>query len=232
VKGKPCGVELTVLDPNTVLGFYEMMFGWDFQAGKALLGGKVAAVVSHGRLIGRKPAWLVHLCTDDLGATLAAVTAADGAVVRPARAGTAVVRDPTGGYFALSQGAAFEVTDQAGAYCWTEMSSKDPSAAAAFFGKVLGLEVKRPFRGYSYAQLRLEGKQVAGLLGMIHERRPYTGPAAWLVYFQVNDTDDAVELASRHGGTVIEAGEDTPFGRHAILADPVGARFAVITRMG
>ena len=230
MNGKPCGLDLTVPDPSAVRGFYEGMFDWVFDAGTATLGGTVVAFLSPGRPLARRPAWLVYLSCDDLNLTVDAVTEAGGAVVRPPRAGTAVVADPTGSCFGLSQRELFEVTDQPGAYCWTEMSSKDPSAAAVFFGEVFGLEVKRPFRGYSYAQLRLDGKQVAGLLGMIHERRPYTGPAAWLVYFQVDDTDRAVRMAARHGGTVIEAGEDTPFGRHGILADPVGARFAVITR--
>ncbi|MDT7745600.1 MAG: uncharacterized protein QOE59_4678, partial [Actinomycetota bacterium] len=48
----------------------------------------------------------------------------------------------------------------------------------------------------------------------------------WLVHFAV----DSVDAVAAAGGEVIEAAADTPAGRRAVLADPSGARFAVLSR--
>lgn len=53
--------------------------------------------------------------------------------------------------------------------------------------------------------------------------------AYWLPYFQVADCDDAVAKAGRTGGSVRMATvEMAGVGRFAKLADPAGARFAVL----
>ncbi len=95
---------------------------------------------------------------------------------------------------------------------------------------MFGVEAERPFSGFNYVQLSVNGKEAAGILGMTHEKRPNRGYAAWLVYFQVTKTDHAVTVAVEHGGKIVEPAEDTPFGRLAIVADPFGARLALIER--
>lgn len=57
-------------------------------------------------------------------------------------------------------------------------------------------------------------------------------PAHWLVYFGVADTPATVAAAQRGGGSVLVPEMDTPFGRLAVLADPVGATFSVIETGG
>ncbi|MGH9153714.1 MAG: hypothetical protein ACRD03_15235 [Acidimicrobiales bacterium] len=49
-----------------------------------------------------------------------------------------------------------------------------------------------------------------------------TGPAHWSIYFGIDDT--VVEL----GGSILTAAEDTPYGRLAAAADPIGARFTLV----
>ena len=53
-------------------------------------------------------------------------------------------------------------------------------------------------------------------------------PAVWGVYFAVDDTDKAVEIAKANGGTVIQPPTDIPPGRMSVIADPAGAMFTVI----
>jgi predicted enzyme related to lactoylglutathione lyase len=232
---------MTVTDLAAAESFYEALFGWQFEQSqwrydKASLGGRAVAAISAGQPTGQS-SWTVYLTTDDVEETARAVTKAGGTVVKePHDAPTgalAIVADPTGGVCGVWQGSSFhgsEAVNEPGAPCWAEVSSADPPAAADFYAAVFGLEARRPFPGFDYVQLLVDGTAVAGILGPTHERRPDKGHAAWLVYFQVANTDDAVRTAVRHGGTVFEAPQDTPFGRLATLADPVGARCAVIAR--
>jgi uncharacterized protein len=239
--GKPCWFDITVSDPKTVKEFYEKIFGWKFEStqwdyDRAFVRGKAVAAIGSGEPE-EQSNWTTYLATGDVEATVRSVEVAGGKVIKALHEAPtgklAVVADPGGGYFGLWQGGAFhgsELTDEPGAPCWTELASKDTKAAAKFFEALFGLETKRPFPRFNYVQLRIDGKEVAGILGYTHERRPKTGHAAWLVYFEVADTDAAVRTAVEHGGTVIEKPEDSPFGRRAVLADPAGAGFAVITR--
>ena len=52
-------------------------------------------------------------------------------------------------------------------------------------------------------------------------------PAHWAVYFEVADTDTACAKIVDLGGTVLDAPQDTPFGRNATVADPTGAMFKI-----
>ncbi len=54
-------------------------------------------------------------------------------------------------------------------------------------------------------------------------------PAAWSIYFEVEDVDAALELIPELGGTVAGPAEDTPYGRLAAATDPTGTRFKLIT---
>src|ERR671933_761910 len=50
-----------------------------------------------------------------------------------------------------------------------------------------------------------------------------------MVYFAVEDADDAVARAQELGGKVAVPPTDTPAGRFAVLNDPHGAVFSIIT---
>jgi predicted enzyme related to lactoylglutathione lyase len=239
--GQPCWYDMTVTDLDAAKDFYAALFGWQFEPSpwkyeKASRRGRAVAALSAGQPEGQSN-WTVYLATDDIEATTRAVAEAGGTVVRePHDAPTgrlAVVADPAGAVCGVWEGKSFhgsEAVNEAGAPCWAEVSSADPPAAADFYAAVFGVEVRRPFPGFDYSQLVLDGKEVAGILGHVPEGRPAKGHAAWLVYFQVDDTDEAARTAAERGGAVIEQPCDTPFGRLAIIADPVGARCAVITR--
>lgn len=239
--GKPCWFELTVADIERARSFYRALLGWEFGEGAspydlARVRGKVVAALVEGRPEGQ-PGWTVYLASDDVAATARAVAGAGGTVVRAPEEAPggkrAIVEDSTGGRFGLWQGVSLpgsEIFDEPGAVCWAELSSRDPAAAAELFRNVFGFEAKRPFAGFDYVQLSINGKEAAGILGMTDAKRPDRGYAAWLVYFQVAQTDHAVTIAVEHGGRIVEPAEDTPFGRLAIVADPFGARMALIAR--
>jgi predicted enzyme related to lactoylglutathione lyase len=239
--GSPCWYDLTVTDLAGAKTFYGALFGWDFENSdwgydRAYVSGHPVAALGAGVPQG-PPAWTVYLATDDVEATARAVTEAGGTVIaapHDAPEGRlAVLADPAGGYFGVWQGVTFAgagTTGVPGAPCWAEASSRRPRVTADFLGTVFGLDVRRPFPGYEYAQLSVGDRAVTGVLGHTHEHRPAEQQAAWLVYFQVADADQAARTAASGGATVLQQPEDTPFGRFAVLADPWGARLAVITR--
>jgi hypothetical protein len=53
-------------------------------------------------------------------------------------------------------------------------------------------------------------------------------PAHWSIYFGVDDTDAALEKIKALGGAVVQAAEDTPYGRLATASDPTGALFKLV----
>jgi hypothetical protein len=54
-------------------------------------------------------------------------------------------------------------------------------------------------------------------------------PSYWLPYFGVEDTDASLAWAVDHGASVQRPAEDSPYGRMAVLSDPFGASFAIIS---
>ena len=57
---------------------------------------------------------------------------------------------------------------------------------------------------------------------------PADMPSTWWIYFGVDDTDKALARIVDLGGAIIEAPEDTPYGRLAMAADPGGVRFKLM----
>lgn len=237
--GTPCWFDMTVTDRRVAADFYGPVLGWSLQDNRwhyhrCLVDGKAVAAISEGEPDPQSN-WTTYLATDDPAATVRAVLAAGGTVVSPPHhtpAGEmAICADPTGGVFALWRGESLvgsERVAEPGAPCWAELTSADPARAAAFFAEVFGHGLTTLAGGLDYTVLTVAGREVAGVYGGAD--RPNTGHGAWLVYFAVSDTDAAADAAIEHGGTVVQPPQDSPFGRMAILADPFGAHFAVITQ--
>src|SRR4029450_10597311 len=74
------------------------------------------------------------------------------------------------------------------------------------------------------------GNVIAGMVQAPDQWRT-AGPAQWAVYFEVADTDATAAKALELGGSVGFEPYDIPHvGRLAVLADPYGAPFTVMTR--
>lgn len=112
-----------------------------------------------------------------------------------------------------------------GRFVWTELLSRDPGAAVAFYGAVLGWRtevVPRP-EG-SYTMWVANGAPHSGLFPLPEGME---ARAAWLPYVGVDDVDGAVLRCLEEGGAVLAEARDLPgVGRFAVLADPAGAAFA------
>src|SRR5262249_12836869 len=140
----------------------------------------------------------------------------------------AIISDPTGAMLCLWQPknhiGAYLVNEH-GTLSWNELMTPDVDAALAFYEQILGWKRnKLDADGMEYNELQLDGSPVGGAM-----RPPMAGiPAAWGVYFAVDDCDKAVDTATANGGSVLQPATDIPAGRFAVLVDPAGAIFNVI----
>ena len=140
----------------------------------------------------------------------------------------AVIADPTGALLCLWQATnniGASLVNEHGTLSWEELMTPDVPAADRVLRQDLRLgagPVEMP--GMEYTEFKLERPR--------HRRRdePADGgmPAVWGIYFAVDDTDKAVEIAKANGGSVLQPPMDIEPGRLAVLADPAGAMFSVI----
>lgn len=251
--GSPNWVDLGTPDIDAAAGFYRGLFGWDFLAGGEEVGGygmfrlgdkTVAGAMAVPAAQGPS-AWQVYFRTADADATAAAVTRAGGTVTFGPMdvmdfGRMAMFADPEGVSFGVWQPGANQGLDavtEVGSLCWTELYTGDLGAAAEFYSAVLGWQIGGvPFEGGTYTTVRPAGTtdegDVGGLVPLSVDpvedaERPY-----WTPYFEVADCDVTAGKAEETGGKV----RLTPVslegvGRLAKLADPFGARFAVIASM-
>jgi len=243
--GTPSWVDLASPDIDASVAFYHALLGWDAAEGPPEAGGyrifelRGAPVAGIGPIMmpGQPPAWTTYVSVDDADATIAKVKAAGGMVfVEPMDVldvgRMAVFADPTGAACALWQPRSHKgagLVNEPGTLIWNELSTRDTATAAAFYASVFGWEAATSdMGGTEYTEWKLDGTTIGGMMSMPDEV-PAEVPAYWLTYFAVADCDDAVANASASGATVLVPATDIPPGRFAVLVDPVGATFAVIT---
>ncbi|TDQ52093.1 VOC family protein [Actinorugispora endophytica] len=238
--GAPAWFDMTVPDLGSAQRFYSTLLGWEFDEGPyslAGIGGRRVAGLAEPWGDAPPPEqsnWTVYLSTNDIDATLAAVREAGGSVVSgrgdmPGIGSMAIIREPTGTVCALWQGDGLPGTEASGvpgAPVWSEVTSTDTAAATDFLVSVFGYETERTL-GFDYVTLYSGGEPVCGVYGG-SDGRVHRGHGAWLPYFAVRNADAAGELAEREGGKILRGAENSPYGRWAMLADPVGAHFAVV----
>jgi uncharacterized protein len=110
---------------------------------------------------------------------------------------------------------------------WVELSTKDPDAAAAFYGEVMGWTATEPGpveETGGYRMFQQGGHNVAGLIGLMQEGQP----TVWGAYISVADADAIADRVRVAGGSVLVGPMDVmDLGRMAILADPSGAVFGI-----
>ncbi len=246
--GTPSWVDLGSPDLDASIEFYGALFGWDVpeaenaeQTGgyrQAMRDGKPTGGMMPLMQEGQPPAWTTYVSVEDAEATAAAVQEAGGTVLaEPMEVmdlGTmAIFADPAGAVFGVWQPNAFHgagLVNEPGALSWNELNTRDPEAAKAFYGAVLGWTFEdMEFEGMgSYTTIGVGEDGVAGMLNMAERGVPEEVPAHWQVYFAVEDTDATIEQVKQAGGSVMVEPLEVPAGRFSILVDPHGASFAVI----
>ncbi|MFF8271328.1 VOC family protein [Streptomyces sp. NPDC016562] len=250
--GTPCWIDLMVPDQQAALDFYCGLFGWQGEIGPPEQGGysvctlkgkPVAGIMKAMNPDGSIPdpmpptVWTTYLSTDGIDSTLKSVTAERGEVMMGPidvmdLGRMAVAADPTGAVFGLWEPGTFPgagIVNEHGALIWNELSTGDTEAAGAFYSAVLPMTpaVSEEDGDQPYTEFKVGGHVVAGMMSL--DRMPPGTPPNWLPYFHTDDVDATVAAAGEAGGKVIAPVFDTPVGPMAVLGDPQGAPFAVIT---
>ncbi|MFJ1609257.1 VOC family protein [Streptomyces sp. NPDC088253] len=250
VTGAPNWLDVGTPDIEGASSFYGALFGWRFQSagpdaggyGFFQLAGKTAAGGMQTTAEQGPPSWTVYFQSPDAQATAKAAEQAGGSViVQPmdvmGQGHMAILGDEAGVPFGIWQPAltkGIDVAGDPGSLCWVELYTADEPAAAAFYNSVFGWETSAAsFPGGTYTCINPAGAEESDMFGgvvpLADDPTEARSGAYWLPYFEVTDTDTAVSKALELGGTVRMPATDLEgAGRMAKLADPYGARFAVI----
>lgn len=241
--GTPCWVDLTTPDVEGAIAFYGAVHGWtarevmdgaywSFEHEGAVVGG-LSSLNEEQRAAGMPPAWSMYVNVPDVAEAIARAESLGGASAVPPTeipgTGTmAAVSDPQGGVTLLWQPGPFagaEVVNEVGAWCWDDLQTGDPAAAAPFYEGLFGWSVTEiPGTGGAYMSIAHEGRAIAGLMRATREiQQPH-----WTVYIGVDDVDAALERAAGAGGRTIVEPMAVPSGRFAVGLDPQGAVFCVL----
>jgi predicted enzyme related to lactoylglutathione lyase len=253
--GVPCWVDLWTSDVPEARRFYGELFGWTAEEPAPEFGGYFGFARDGARIAGAMGAmgeagtdffmaaddsWKVYWATPDIEATVATAVAAGAEVIGPVMpvgdlGSQAVLRDPTGARLAFWQPGThpgFTVLDEPGTPSWFELHTRDHDAAVAFYSSVLGLTVDAVGDTDEFRYTTLNGPADCGQVAGIMDATAWLADGEephWSIYWCVDDTDTAVARVESLGGSVITPAEDTPYGRIATVADPMGATFRLRT---
>lgn len=112
---------------------------------------------------------------------------------------------------------------QPGTIGWVDLTVENAESVRDFYAAVVGWKPEAvEMKGYSDFNMTAAGTPVAGIC---HARGSNAGlPAAWLLYFVVEDMDAAIAAVHAHGGALLrQPGPVGPMGRHAVIRDSAGA---------
>lgn len=122
-----------------------------------------------------------------------------------------------------------------GNFIWYELVTTDQDAAIDFYKAVVGWTAADfpapPEMGdFRYTILSVGDRGVAGLFTINDEMRATGARPGWIGVIGVSDTDAVAKRIAGAGGTIHKQPTDIPtVGRFAILADPGGAIFELLT---
>lgn len=191
--------------------------------------------------------WVTYVMVGDVDEMVTAAPGAGGSVVMPAmdvmtQGRMALVADPSGAVIGLWQPRDHQGADAfntPGTWVWSELQSRDVGAALPFYEEMFGWRWEKmpPDSGSDYVVAHLDAKgeaaegvdtSVAGAMAM-PPGVPDEAPSGWNVYFGVTDCDEAAARIAELGGSVVAGPMDAGGMRFAVVTDPFGAYFHIMT---
>ncbi len=192
---------------------------------------------------GARPGWVGYIAVDDVDASVTSIAGAGGSVLMPAMdlegvGRMAMVADPQGAPFYIMRGASdetsysFAATEPKVGHCaWNELSTTDPQAAKAFYGKQFSWKVDGGLDMGEMGMYEFWGPDDdrGFMLGAVMPKMPEMPVSAWSFYFRVPDIDAAVAAIKANGGSILFEPMEIPGGDFSLSAlDPQGAAFGLV----
>lgn len=230
--------ELVTSDADAAKGFYTQLFGWDYDDQPTGPDGPVYSMAqrdghSVAALFGddsQPPHWNCYVTVASADETAQAAADNGGTVMAEPfdvmEVGRmAVFSDPTGAALCVWEPRASigaTLVNTAGSMAWNDLVTPDPDAASAFYGNVFGWTFEEIPEARGYRVIRNGDRSNGGIL-------PQEGMAAWIPYFGHDDTERVAGEIGDLGGRLYNGPMQVPSGVFAVLGDPQGAVFAVLT---
>ena len=248
--GTPCWVDLMSPDVDASKDFYTSVFGWDAEDQFDPDGNRIYTMFSRGgksiaglggqppEMAGAPAIWNTYIASDDVAATAAKVGEAGGQVMMPPMqvmdAGSmAVFADPTGAAFSVWQAGehgGFEAGNEADAFTWNELMSRDIDTAKDFYSQVFGWEYDTQDMGPAGKYHVIKGGEsgLGGLMAM-PPGVPEQAPNHWAAYIMVADIEQRIGQITAAGGQVVVPPFPIPgVGTAATVHDPQGGNFSML----
>lgn len=248
-QGAPCWLELGTSDQQAAKRFYTELFGWTANDSPIGPGAFYTMFQSSGNNTGAaytlspemtsqgaRPSWMVYFAVQDADASAAKVKELGGSVMNEPfdvmdLGRMSICIDPGGAIFCLWQGKAHSgvaVFGENNTVCWVELATRNVPQAGEFYTALLGWETKSSVNMNTYLEFSAGGVPSGGLLPMDGNWQGI--PSHWGIYFRVADCDAVIAKAHDLGATLRMGPHDAPgVGRLALMVDPQGAPFSVIT---
>jgi predicted enzyme related to lactoylglutathione lyase len=121
---------------------------------------------------------------------------------------------------------------QHGSFCWNELNTRGVAAAKPFYAELFGWKYSGSTDSgampYTEISLAEGGQPFGGMFDLPEEMANV--PPFWMAYIAVDDVDGSAAKVESLGGKIHRPPTDIPgVGRFAIIADPAGAVFSIIT---
>jgi len=242
--------DVAVPDTAQAKDFYTGLFGWeaiDSPAGESMpytmfaLDGQLIAGMGELRQddmeAGQPPVWSSYIIVDDIDHVAATAKSLGATLLMepmeiPEAGKMFFAIDPVGaaiGFWQPGQHPGAGVFNIPGAMSWNELGCRDVESATSFYTELLGWGTDvQEHDGFTYTVVTVGDRPNGGIYdatGLF----PDEVPAHWFVWFTVAGTDETVERARSLGATIQREPWDTMFGRMAVISDPQGPTFGVVT---
>jgi len=243
--GVPSWVDLGTPDIPKAIEFYSSLFGWQIEQGPPETGGYSICLLRGKAVAGLGPQmnpgppyWTTYVSVDSADDIVGKAKAAGGNVLMDPMdvmdAGRmAIFADPVGAVISVWQpntmpGAG--IVNEPNSYSWSELVTTDIETSKKFYGEVFGWGSETHGEGtpMPYTEWKIGGRSVGGMMPK-PPMMPAEVPPHWGVYFSVDGTEAAMDKVKELGGQVIMGPMDVEPGKIAVVSDPQGAVFNIIT---
>jgi predicted enzyme related to lactoylglutathione lyase len=243
--GVPSWVDLGTPDIPKAIEFYSGLFGWQIEQGPPEAAGYSTALLRGRPVAGLGPQmnpgppyWTTYVTVDSAEEAVARAKANGGNVLMDPMdvmefGRMAIFADPVGAVISVWEAKAMAgagIVNEPNSYSWSELVTTDIAQSKEFYGAVFGWGSETHGEGgpMPYTEWKIGDRSVGGMMPK-PPMMPAEVPPYWGVYFAVDGTEAAMDKVKELGGQVIMGPMDVEPGRLAVVADPQGAVFNIIT---